>query len=149
MVSSADIAVLKSSQYLSIASDDIFPKSQKSNLEPTVSSSHQVTNKSHIHLKCILKFPISQFTFHKLHVQNTFSLINSPRLPLKIKNYTKVILLQERIKVEQVRTLGFPGSSSDKESAHNAGSLGLIPGSGRSPGEGQGNPLPLEHNWSI
>ena len=95
---------------------------------------------------CILKFPISQFTFHKLHVQNTFSLINSPRLPLKIKNYTKVILLQERIKVEQVRTLGFPGSSSDKESAHNAGSLGLIPGSGRSPGEGQGNPLPLEHN---
>jgi len=26
-------------------------------------------------------------------------------------------------------------------SAHNAGDLGLIPGSGRSPGEGNGNPL--------
>ena len=30
---------------------------------------------------------------------------------------------------------------SDKESACNAGDPGLIPGSGRSPGEGHGNPL--------
>ena len=30
---------------------------------------------------------------------------------------------------------------SGKESACNAGDLGLIPGSGRSPGEGNGNPL--------
>ena len=38
-------------------------------------------------------------------------------------------------------SLGFFGSSRDKESACNAGDLGLIPGSGRSPGEGNGNPL--------
>ena len=31
--------------------------------------------------------------------------------------------------------------SDGKESACNAGDLGLIPGSGRSPGEGNGNPL--------
>ena len=37
--------------------------------------------------------------------------------------------------------LRFPGSSDDKESACNAGDPGLIPGSGRSPGEGSGNPL--------
>ena len=37
--------------------------------------------------------------------------------------------------------LGFPDSSEDKASACNAGDLGLIPGSGRSPGEGNGNPL--------
>ena len=37
--------------------------------------------------------------------------------------------------------LGFPHSSVGKESAYNAGELGLIPGSGRSPGEGNGNPL--------
>ena len=37
--------------------------------------------------------------------------------------------------------MGFPGGSDDKESACNAGDLGLIPGSGRSPGEGHGNPL--------
>ena len=37
--------------------------------------------------------------------------------------------------------MGFPGSSAGKESACNAGDLGLIPGLGRSPGEGNGNPL--------
>ena len=36
---------------------------------------------------------------------------------------------------------GFPGSSDSKESAYNAGNLGSIPGLGRSPGEGNGNPL--------
>ena len=34
-----------------------------------------------------------------------------------------------------------PGSSDGKESPHNAGDLGLIPGSGRSPGRGNSNPL--------
>ena len=38
-------------------------------------------------------------------------------------------------------SLGFPGGSDGKESAYNAGDLGLIPGSGRSPGEGNGYPL--------
>ena len=36
---------------------------------------------------------------------------------------------------------GFPGGSDSKESVCNAGDPGLIPGSGRSPGEGNGNPL--------
>ena len=35
----------------------------------------------------------------------------------------------------------FPGGSEVKESACNAGDLGSIPGSGRSPGEGNGKPL--------
>ena len=37
--------------------------------------------------------------------------------------------------------LGFPFGSADKESACNAGDLGLIPGLGRSAGEGKGYPL--------
>ena len=37
--------------------------------------------------------------------------------------------------------MGFPGSSDGKESACNARDLGLILGLGRSPGEGNGNPL--------
>ena len=37
--------------------------------------------------------------------------------------------------------LGFPGGSDGKEFACNAGDPGLIPGLGRSPGEGNGNPL--------
>ena len=36
---------------------------------------------------------------------------------------------------------GFPGGSAGKESACKAGDLGLIPGLGRSPGEGKGYPL--------
>ena len=36
---------------------------------------------------------------------------------------------------------GSPYSSVGKESVCNAGNLGLIPGSGRPPGEGNGNPL--------
>ena len=37
--------------------------------------------------------------------------------------------------------MGFPGGSEIKAFACNAGDLGSIPGSGRSPGEGNGNPL--------
>ena len=36
---------------------------------------------------------------------------------------------------------GFPHSSVSKESAGNTGHTGLIPGLGRCPGEGNGNPL--------
>ena len=37
--------------------------------------------------------------------------------------------------------MGFPGGSEGTASAYNAGDLGSIPGSGRSPGEGNGSPL--------
>ena len=37
--------------------------------------------------------------------------------------------------------MGFPGSSVVKNLPANAGDVGLICGSGRSPGEGNGNPL--------
>ena len=37
--------------------------------------------------------------------------------------------------------VGFPGGSAKKNLSANARDAGLIPGSGRSPGEGDGNPL--------
>ena len=37
--------------------------------------------------------------------------------------------------------MDFPGGSDGKASAYNAGDPGSIPGLGRSPGEGNGNPL--------
>ena len=40
-----------------------------------------------------------------------------------------------------VNDFGFFGGSDGKESACNVGDLGLIPGLGRSPGEGKGYPL--------
>ena len=46
----------------------------------------------------------------------------------------------------------FPCVSAGIESACNAGDLGLIPGLGRSPGEGHGNPLQyfgLENSMTV
>ena len=37
--------------------------------------------------------------------------------------------------------MGFPGGSDGSESVYNVGDPGLIPGWGRSPGEGNDNPL--------
>ena len=47
--------------------------------------------------------------------------------------------------------MGFPGGSVGEESACNAADLGLIPGLGRSPGGGHGNPPVLflgESPWT-
>ena len=47
----------------------------------------------------------------------------------------------QRVRHDWGDLAGFPGSSDGKASAYNAGDLGSIPGSGRSLGEGNGNPL--------
>ena len=49
------------------------------------------------------------------------------------------------IKYTAINRRGFTGGSDGKESACNAGDLGLIPGLGRSPGEENGNPL--QYSW--
>ena len=46
-----------------------------------------------------------------------------------------------QFRCEPRTALGFPCSSAGKESACHAGDLRSIPGLGRSPGEGNGNPL--------
>ena len=43
--------------------------------------------------------------------------------------------------IHSIHTLSFPGGSDSKESTCNARDPGSIPGSGRSPGEGNGDPL--------
>ena len=48
---------------------------------------------------------------------------------------------KNKIQIIYNLTLGFPGDSEVKASACNVGDLGSIPGLGRSPGEGNGNPL--------
>ena len=42
-----------------------------------------------------------------------------------------------------VKYMGFPDASAGKKSTCNVGDLGSIPGLGRSPGEGNSNPLQL------
>ena len=46
-----------------------------------------------------------------------------------------------RVSLKQWFYISFPGTSDGKESACNAGDLSSIPGLGRSPGEGNDNPL--------
>ena len=48
---------------------------------------------------------------------------------------------EEELKSLLMKVKDFPGGSEGKASAYNAGDLGSFPGSGRSPGEGNGNPL--------
>ena len=64
------------------------------------------------------------------------------------RSYTWYVTMEMRIREESSKEkewLGFPGGSDDEVSAHNAGDRGSIPGSGRSPGEGNGNP----HQYSC
>ena len=51
----------------------------------------------------------------------------------------KILVLMEGILFSHLAQ--YSGSSEGKESFCSAGDLGLIPGSGRSPGEGNGSPL--------
>ena len=67
-------------------------------------------------------------------VANTINL-NVSFKPWKMKQSSSY----KKHKIRQ--SLGFSGGTEDKTSAFNAGDLGSIPGSGRSPGEGNGNPL--------
>ena len=49
--------------------------------------------------------------------------------------------VQTTTQLHSFHMLNFPGGSDGKVSVYNAGDLGSIPGSGRFPGEGNGNPL--------
>ena len=51
-----------------------------------------------------------------------------------------------RIRIILIFSGGFPNSTDGKESTCNAGDPGLIPGSGRSAGEGIG--YPLQYSWA-
>ena len=52
-----------------------------------------------------------------------------------------MLSLNIKIIYEGLLLIDFPGGPDGKASAYNAGDLSSIPGSGRSPGEGNGNPL--------
>ena len=63
-----------------------------------------------------------------------------------ISQYVPNILLENSGEItsetmKRRKDVDFPGDSDGKASAYNAGHLGSIPGLGRSPGEGKGNPL--------
>ena len=59
---------------------------------------------------------------------------------LTIRMAITILYLGSYLK-QKTKKQNFPGSSDGKVSAYNAEDLGSIPGSGRSPGEGNSNPL--------
>ena len=58
-----------------------------------------------------------------------------------LKKYINSIYFCQKYQYTYSGILGFPGGADSKESACNAGDPGSTSGSGRSPGEGSGNPL--------
>ena len=62
-----------------------------------------------------------------------------PSLPTHACTHTRSLMFL--FTEEHTQTQGFPGGSDGKAPACHVGDLGLIPGLGRSPGEGNGNPL--------
>ena len=76
-----------------------------------------------------------RFATVKLCVTYTFRIVTSFReITILLVNCTNILPLWGI-------PLRLPCGSAGKESAHNAGDLGSIPGLGRSPGEGKGHPL--------
>ena len=80
----------------------------------------------------------------------TYMYINDPCLSLSVYTHTHTHTYYPGL---YLYLWGFPAGSEGKASACNVGDLGSIPGSGRSPGEGYGNPLQYScleksHRWS-
>ena len=74
--------------------------------------------------------------FHDSSVARVYLQCRRPRFDSRVRN---IPWRRERLPIPVF--LGFPGGSVGKEYACNVGDLGLIPGLGRSPGEGKGYPL--------
>ena len=84
-------------------------------------------------------FVESNYSLHNLCIYPTGnSFLFSPKIlcHLSLEWFLELQLFFEYVTI--YRTLSFPWGSAGKESSYNAGDLGLIPGFGRSPREGNG-----------
>ena len=85
------------------------------------------------------------FFLHNVYkINELYTLKYIPFLIVKYtstKNISTKILVMVEVLFSLSQQNGFPGHSAGKESAYNKGNPGLIPGSGRYPGERNGYPL--------
>ena len=91
-----------------------------------------------------LHLALSRYSVKSLYLGVNKSVIPSQleqRQTSKVQNNSKMILDALAIYNKGPQPPGLPGGADGKESAHNAGDPTLIPGLGRSPGKGHGNPL--------
>ena len=109
----------------------LFSSSSLSAIRVVSSVTYQGSNWGPLHCECSLDcWPTRQVpsqVFYKLPLDTSFSLAH-------VEDQNVLFWHKEYFK-------GFPGGSDVNASACNVGDLGLIPGSRRSPGEGNGNPL--------
>ena len=99
-----------------------------------------------VFLSAISGFDLILFLSNSYLPKRNKDLISSPHppsspLPSNSAFQKEGAKLNESPIGETCRKMGFPGVSKCKESACNEGGLGLIPGLGRSHGEGKGYPL--------
>ena len=71
----------------------------------------------------------------------SLSLCSSLKGKPSLKPPSRLLYLNLWSKLHHTSFPDFPGGSDGKPSAYNAGDPGSIPGLGRAPGEGNGNPL--------
>ena len=76
----------------------------------------------------------------KLNIQKTKIMAFGPIISWQIDGETVETVRDFILRGFKI-TANFPGGSDGKASAYNLGDLGSMPGLGRSPGEGNGNPL--------
>ena len=86
-------------------------------------------------------FLISNCSHLPIGIQGRSSKLESCLAEIEDKKTSVPGSLIEPCQFQHELITGFPGGSDGKASACNAGDLGSIPGSGKSPGEGHGNPL--------
>ena len=100
---------------------------------------------------CLKSFPKSNRCLESHHFSLGIKATGSvkqyltPLLYLHLWIHRYLVSLRKHFSVILVLQRGFPDSSLGKESACNAGDPRLIPGWGRSPGEGIG--YPLQYSW--
>ena len=91
----------------------------------------------------------SKVSGYKINTQKSLEFLytNNEKSEREIKESIPFSIATKRVKYlgknlpKETKVMGFPHSSVGKSSACNAGDPGSIPGSGRSTGEGNGNPL--------
>ena len=85
-------------------------------------------------------------TVHRVAKSQTWIKQLSMHIPMRLLRILKELICVKCFRLHVTLSMGFPDSSVGKESACNAGNPGLIPGLGRSPGEGIG--YPLQYFWA-
>ena len=114
-----------------------------------INAKRKKCNQSWLCLKQVVSFhwilaSIDFVSFYLITANRLFLLLLCPRNTAALEALTNISeesLVHFFLNSLWVLTSGFPGGSVSKESACNAGDRGSVPGLGRSPREGNGNPL--------